>query len=138
MSDGGDEAARKAVIALARDEGRRYEMGKLTALFKADEAETAAGYSVSEWRLAPGQEGVGAHHHDANDEIFYVLEGTPDVLIGEEWRAFDEGSFIRIPAGVTHDFRNLGTGPARLLNLFIPGGFERNMPEIVKWFAENP
>ncbi|MGR3563395.1 MAG: cupin domain-containing protein [Heliomarina sp.] len=137
MDDGSEKAARKAVIALGRDEGRRYEMGKLTALFKADEAETGAGYSVSEWRMAPGQEGVGAHHHDANDEIFYVLEGAPEVLIGEEWRGFGEGSFIRIPAGVTHDFRNPGSGPARLLNLFIPGGFERNMPEIVAWFDEN-
>ncbi|WP_238372087.1 cupin domain-containing protein [Heliomarina baculiformis] len=138
MDDASEKTARKAVIALGRDEGRRYEMGKLTALFKEDEAETGAGYSVSEWRMAPGQEGVGAHHHDANDEIFYVLEGTPELLTGEEWRSYDEGSFIRIPAGVTHDFRNPGNVPARLFNVFIPGGFERNMPEIVAWFAENP
>jgi hypothetical protein len=26
---------------------------------------------------------------------------------------------------------------AGLLNFFIPGGFEREMPAIVKWFAKN-
>jgi hypothetical protein len=39
---------------------------------------------------------------------------------------------------MTHDFRNSGDQPAKLLNVFIPGGFERNMPGIVKWFDDNP
>jgi mannose-6-phosphate isomerase-like protein (cupin superfamily) len=109
-------------------------MGPLEAVFKADEAETGAGYSVSEWLMAPGQSGVGAHAHEANDEVFYVLEGAPQILIGSEWHDGVAGSFLRIPAGVTHDFRNPGPLPARLLNVFIPGGFERRMPEIVAWF----
>jgi hypothetical protein len=39
---------------------------------------------------------------------------------------------------VTHDFRNPTGRVARLLNLYIPGGFEREMPGIVAWFAKNP
>ena len=129
--------ADKAVIALPPGGGRRYEMGKLTALFKADEAETREGYSASEWIVEPGQEGVGAHHHDANDEIFVVLEGEAEFLTGDTWRPMKAGSFLRIPAGVTHDFRNRSDARARLFNLFIPGGFERNMPSIVDWFKQN-
>ncbi len=125
------------VIALPAGGGRRYAMGKLTAVFKADESETGSRYSVSEWILEPGQEGVGAHSHEMNDEIFYVLEGTPEVLVAEAWSAHGAGSFIRIPAGVTHDFRNPGATCARLLNVFIPGGFERHMPEIAAWFAKD-
>ena len=125
------------VIALPPGGGRRYEMGKLTALFKADEAETSAAYSVSEWLLEPGQEGVGAHSHEANDEIFLVLEGAPEFLLGETWTTRPAGSFLRIPHGVTHDFRNPTDRPARVFNVFIPGGFERNMPEIVEWFRQN-
>jgi mannose-6-phosphate isomerase-like protein (cupin superfamily) len=113
-------------------------MGKLTALFKADEAETRAAYSVSEWILQPGQGGVGAHKHDANDEIFVVLEGKPEILLGEAWGRFETGAFVRIPQGVMHDFRNPTDRPARLLNVFLPGGFERDMPMIVDWFAKNP
>lgn len=135
MEDGRDPA--EAVMSLPAGGGRRYEMGKLTALFKADEAETRAAYSVSEWILEPDQPGVGAHSHEANDEIFLVLEGTPELLAGETWTEHGPGAFVRIPAGVTHDFRNRSGAVARLFNVFIPGGFERDMPKIVEWFAAN-
>lgn len=128
----------REIIALPPGGGRRYEMGKLTALFKADEADTGAAYSISEWVLQPGQGGVGAHRHDSNDEIFFVLEGTPELLLGETWGTYETGAFLRIPKGVTHDFRNLTDRPARLLNVYLPGGFERDMPMIVDWFAQNP
>lgn len=126
----------RQIIALPPGGGRRYEMGKLTALFKADEEETGAAYSVSEWILAPGQTGVGAHKHDQNDEIFVVLEGRPDILLGEDWCPQNPGAFVRIPQGVMHDFRNRTDAPARLLNVYLPGGFERDMPMIVDWFAQ--
>ncbi|QPB21896.1 cupin domain-containing protein [Rhizobium sp. 007] len=123
------------MILLEPGEGRRYELGPLTGVFKADEVETEAAYSVSEWILETGLKGVGGHSHAANDEVFYVLEGVPEILVGDCWRRCTPGTFLRIPAGVVHDFRNPGETTARLLNLFIPGGFERNMPEISAWFA---
>lgn len=132
----GDAAhAQRQPIILEPSGGRAYAMGGLSARFMADEVETGCRYSVSEWIMEPGEEGVGAHHHEANDEIFYVLEGAPEILVGTEWHRCQCETFVRIPAGVTHDFRNLGGRRARLLNVFIPGGFERMMPEIVDWFA---
>ena len=125
------------VIRLGPGEGRRYAMGRLEAVFKADEDETAEGYAVSEWYMEPGFEGVGAHSHEANDEVFYVLGGTPEILTGEDWTRVKAGGFVRIPAGVAHDFRNLAGPRAVVLNVFIPGGFERDMPKIVDWFAAN-
>lgn len=71
------------VILLAADEGRGFGMGDLTAIFKADEAETDCRYSVSEWLIDPGFEGVGAHSHQANKELFQVLDGEPEILIGD-------------------------------------------------------
>ncbi|WP_375173786.1 cupin domain-containing protein [Pseudooceanicola sp.] len=125
------------VLLCGPEDGRRYDMGLLAARFLADEDETDAGYSISEWILQPGQPGVGAHSHDANDEMFFVLSGNPDILTGDDWHTLSPGAFVRIPAGVTHDFRNRGDSEARLLNLFIPGGFERDMPKIVDWFRDN-
>ncbi len=130
--------AGNGAIALGPGEGRIYRMGTMTAVFKADEAETDSRYSFSEWWLEPHAEGPGAHSHKDNDEIFYVIEGTASVLIGDRWTDAPQGSFLRIPAGVTHDFRNRTSERAGLLNVFIPGGFERNMPEIVDWFSRNP
>ena len=48
------------------------------------------------------------------------------------------GTFLRIPAGVTHDFENRTAHRAGALNVFIPGGFESNMPAIVEWFRAQP
>ena len=137
MNENAPKSDANMVIELPPGGGRRYEMGKLTALFKADEDDTRATYSVSEWILQPGQEGVGAHCHEANDEVFFVLEGCPEILVGDKWKSFEMGAFIRIPAGVAHDFRNATMQPVRLLNFFIPGGFERDMPKIVEWFAQS-
>ena len=91
----------------------------------------------SEWWLEPNTEGPGAHSHEANDEVFYVLEGTPSVRVGDSWIDAEPGSFIMIPATVVHDFTNRTDRRAGLLNFYIPGGFERNMPAIVDWFAAN-
>ena len=124
------------VILLAPEAGRTYDLGGMIAVFKADGGETGDRYSVSEWWLEPRTAGPGAHHHDANDEIFYVIEGTPSLRVGNEWITASRGAFFRIPAGVTHDFENRSGERAGLLNLFIPGGFEQNMPAIVDWFRQ--
>jgi mannose-6-phosphate isomerase-like protein (cupin superfamily) len=124
-------------LILTAGEGRIYNCGKMTAIFKADENETAEKYSVSEWWLEPNAEGPGAHAHEENDEVFYVLEGTTTFLVGDKWIDAEKGTFLRIPAKTTHDFVNKTTARTGVLNFFIPGGFERNMPAIVKWFEEN-
>jgi mannose-6-phosphate isomerase-like protein (cupin superfamily) len=124
-------------IVLPPKGGRHYDMGTLHAVFKADEGETQERYSVSEWWLQPNAPGPGAHTHEDNDEVFFVLEGRPDLLVGKEWVSLDRGGFALVPHGVSHDFRNTTGEEAGLLNLFIPGGFERDMPAIVKWFEEH-
>jgi mannose-6-phosphate isomerase-like protein (cupin superfamily) len=127
----------EGAIVLPRNGGRHYAMGPLSAVFKADEAETQERYSISEWWLKPNTDGPGAHLHEANDEVFYVLLGRPEILVGEEWLPLEAGGFVLIPRGTMHDFRNPTSEEAGLLNFFMPGGFERKMPAIVKWLAEN-
>jgi mannose-6-phosphate isomerase-like protein (cupin superfamily) len=127
---------RKPVIRLAGD-GREYKMPRMSAVFHADGEETGEAYSISEWWLEPNSDGPGAHSHEANDEIFRIIEGTMSVLVGDEWIDAPEGSVIVVPAGVTHDFANRTDARAGLFNVFLPGGFEENMPAILKWYEEN-
>lgn len=126
---------RTKVIILEPGQGRRYELGAMRAVFKADGAETESRYSVSEWWLDPQARGPGPHSHPHNDELFLVLEGRPRILVGARWIEAAPGTFLRIPAGVTHDFENRAPTPACLFNVFVPGGFEESMPAIVAWFA---
>lgn len=125
-------------IVLGPNEGRSYLCGPMRAVFKADCEETGNRYSVSEWWVEPHKSGPGAHSHEANEELFYVTAGTMSFRIGDDWIAAATGTFLRIPAGITHDFRNDTDEPACALNVYIPGGFETDMPEIVAWFKDHP
>jgi len=132
-----DEGSGPQIIKLAAGAGRSYDMPGMRAIFKADEAETKEAYSVSEWWLEPQTTGPGAHSHEGNDEVFYGIGGVMAVLAGAEWHDIGPGDFLRIPAGTIHDFENRTDARAGLLNFFIPGGLERNMPAIVDWFKGN-
>lgn len=128
----------KGAIYLPPNGGRSYDLGAMQAIFKADEEETKEKYCISEWWLEPHSQGPGPHSHENNQDIFYILEGSVSFLVGEEWINASKGSFILIPENTKHDFKNQTDSKAGVLNFFIPGGFERNMPSIVKWFKENP
>jgi mannose-6-phosphate isomerase-like protein (cupin superfamily) len=130
-------SAPRAAVVLSPGEGRSYPMGRISAVFKADGAETAERYSISEWWLEPHTQGPGAHSH-AEDDIFYVIEGTLSVLVGDRWIDASRGSFVLVPGGMVHDFQNRSGSRAGVLNVSVPGAFEEDMPAIAQWFAEHP
>jgi mannose-6-phosphate isomerase-like protein (cupin superfamily) len=134
----GTTSSATGVLELGPGEGRSYSLGLMRAVFKADHAESGNRYAISEWWLEPNSSGPGPHLHEDNEEIFYGLEGTVSILVGDGWRKLEKGGFLRIPAGTMHDFENRTGHVAGLLNIFIPGGFENSMPAIVKWFEDNP
>ena len=127
----------RAPLVLAPGEGRRYAMGRIEAIFKADESETANGYSISEWWLEPNTQGPGAHSHP-EDDVFFVIAGTMSFLVGDRWIDAPAGSFVLAPGGVRHDFENRSKARAGVLNLSIPGPFEPHMTGIAQWFADHP
>ena len=49
---------KRQAIVLAPGAGRSYPMGRISAVFKADGAESASRYSISEWWLEPNCKGV--------------------------------------------------------------------------------
>ena len=43
-----------------------------------------------------------------------------------------------MPGGTVHDFENRTDARAAILNVSVPGGFEKEMHGISGWFAEHP
>jgi quercetin dioxygenase-like cupin family protein len=132
---GAQRAESRAPVLLAPGEGRHYEMGRLRATFKADEAETEARCSISEWWLDPHTKGPGEHSHP-EDDVFYILEGTMTMCVGEERIEAPKGSFVLVPGGTSHAFDNCSDAPAGMLNVTCPGPFEPHMPGIAEWFRQ--
>ena len=131
------ESSEREGIVLAPGEGRKYSMGPMQAVFKADGDETAKQYTISEWWLDPHSQGPGSHSHP-EDDTFFVIEGTMSFLMDDQWIDAPAGSFVLVPGGVTHDFQNRSDARAGILNFSAPGEFEKSMPAIVDWFKEHP
>ena len=124
----------EGVLLVRPGGGRKYPCGPMEAHFLADGPESDDRYSVSIWYVAAGGAGPGPHSHEANEELFLVVEGTIMFQVGNQHVHAPTGTFLRVPAGVIHDFYNTSDQRAGVFNVFIPGGFERSMPSIVDWF----
>ena len=133
MTDHDDNLADRRPVVWRPGEGRQYAMGPISAVFKADGAETAHGYSISEWWLEPYTRGPGAHTHE-EDDVFFVLEGTMSFFVGGAWIDAPKGSLVIAPGGTAHDFENRTARRAGALNLSVPGEFEPEMEGIAEWF----
>lgn len=76
--------------------------------------------SLAEARLPPG--GVTTpHFHRQTEEIYYILEGTAQMRIGDELRPVEPGDAIAIPPGQVHQITNTGPGTLKLLCCCAPG-----------------
>lgn len=76
--------------------------------------------------IAPGR-ALDPHVHDDEDDSFYILEGEMTFVLGDETTTAPPGTFVLVPPGVEHCFRNEGDGPVRMLNVHAPAGFDRRI-----------
>ena len=58
---------------------------------------------------------VGRHHHLVTEEVYYILQGTGTMTVGEETRPVKSGDAIFIPLDHTHSLTNDGTESMKLL-----------------------
>jgi mannose-6-phosphate isomerase-like protein (cupin superfamily) len=112
----GTGLASTEAVVLGPGEGERLEADTRVATIKAGRDEL----SLVEFELEPGFEGPEPHAHRDQVDSFYVLEGNPQFLVGEEKIRLGAGSFVAAPIGVVHTFSNPGPEHARLLNVHAP------------------
>jgi mannose-6-phosphate isomerase-like protein (cupin superfamily) len=67
------------------------------------------------------------HVHREEDDAFYILEGELTFFFGSREAAAPPGTFVLVPPGVEHGFRNDGERPVRMLNIHAPAGFDRRI-----------
>jgi quercetin dioxygenase-like cupin family protein len=116
-----EEIAAKA-YGLREGEGEaRWWLGGL-ATIKATSKETGGHYTLVEVLEPEGEAPLHVHHRE--DEAFWVLEGEVTFQIGEETIEASAGSFVFGPRDVPHTF-TVNSGPARILFLLSPAGFEK-------------
>jgi mannose-6-phosphate isomerase-like protein (cupin superfamily) len=97
--------------------------------FKAVSEDTDGAFALWE-TVSPPEGGPPPHLHHREDETFYVIEGEMEFLVGDDTVGAVAGSFVHIPKGTMHTFKNVGVAPARFVVTVIPGGFEKFFFEV--------
>src|ERR671916_2335483 len=125
-----EEGVAERVFWLEEGEGSARWWGGGLATIKATGKQTGDLYSIVEV-LEPRGAQAPLHLHHKEDEAFYVLEGEMTFRIGEETIKARPGSFVFGPRNVPHTY-TVDSGPARLLFLLSPAGFEGFIEDISK------
>ncbi|TYR37155.1 cupin domain-containing protein [Mesorhizobium microcysteis] len=114
-------SALQDVVSRDPDEGEaRWWMGSL-AIIKATSSETAGQFTLVEIVENEGETPLHVHHNE--DEAFWVLEGEIDFEVGGKQVTAMPSSFLFGPRGIPHRY-TVRRGPARMLFILTPGGFE--------------
>jgi mannose-6-phosphate isomerase-like protein (cupin superfamily) len=103
--------------------GRGHRVGNVE--FLARTADTPR-FTFGIIEIAPGRE-LEEHVHDDEDDAFYIVAGEMTFRLGDEVVAAPPGTFVLVPPGVVHGFRNDGAAPVRMLNIHAPAGFDRRI-----------
>ena len=76
--------------------------------------------------IAPGRV-LEEHTHDGEDDAFYIVEGEMIFSFGDREVTATPGTFVLVPPGIEHGFRNEQERPVRMLNIHAPAGFDRRI-----------
>ena len=89
-----------------------------TVVYRADVSVPGREGVVVRVEIAPG--GAAGRHTHPGDEISYVMEGEGEILVdGQPARKVKAGDGLVVPAGATHDARNTGTVPLKLVGVYV-------------------
>lgn len=93
---------------------------------KTGAADSGGSMTLLDHLAPPGFE-TPFHRHNAEDETFYVLEGSIECRSGDEGHdrtTAGPGDTVWLPRGTPHGFRVVGDDPCRMLIVLTPGGLE--------------
>jgi len=117
--------------ALAAEELEKLNVLGTETIVKVDGRKTGGAMAVVETTVRPG-DGPPKHVHTKEDELFYILDGQFRIWRGEEILDVGAGAVAFLPKNVPHTYKNIGTGPGRLLTTITPAGFEGFFREVSK------
>ena len=95
--------------AAARFDGRMGEVGTRIGARKL-------GYNIT--AVPPGKRAFPCHNHRVNEEMFFILEGSGEVRIGDAIHPLRQGDFLACPPGgpeTAHQIINTGTTELKYL-----------------------
>jgi quercetin dioxygenase-like cupin family protein len=94
------------------------EPGRPTT-FKLLSEQTSGSVSVLE-ELVPVGAGTPLHIHHTSDEIIFLLAGELTIRLGIRVSTIGAGTWVFIPKGTAHGWKNMSKTPVRAAFVFTP------------------
>jgi quercetin dioxygenase-like cupin family protein len=113
--------------------GREYKWSSDHIFVKTASYLTGGRVTVVEDTLKPGFH-LPRHYHKQMTEIFYILSGEVVFSFDDETAVAGPGTTVNIPPHVAHDVTS--DAGAKLLTIFIPGGFDDYLAEMASLSGE--
>jgi quercetin dioxygenase-like cupin family protein len=133
MSDGKERlhlAAQKQRVAfIAPDEGDSFWLAGELYTAKVVGKDTGWAYTLVETKTQPKGQSLSKINY-REDTTFYVLEGELEFMVEENVNVVSAGYFLYVGRGTWHTYKNVGSGPARHLEMLTPSGIEKFFKEV--------
>jgi quercetin dioxygenase-like cupin family protein len=81
----------------------------------------ASSFSMGNVTLEPNG-GQVPWHNQQQEEIYFLIEGTAEMCLGEERAVLHSGQAVYIPLGVFHQLTNIGDAACRMVYCYGPAG----------------
>ena len=103
-------------------EGRRYPARRRTQNIVGGVAPVQAkNFAVGNVTLDPNG-GQVPWHNQEQEEVYFIVEGTGEMCLGNERQVLTSGQAAYIPTGVFHQLTNIGSTPLRMIYIYGPAG----------------
>ena len=83
--------------------------------------QTTGDHGFADVQVTPGVPGPPPHYHEKADELYYVVEGSVEIMRDGEWHTVHTGESLHVPKGTLHSFRGVGDEPSRFITMHDPG-----------------
>ena len=93
-------------------------------IWKATASTTGGGFDQLELTADPDHAGAPEHVHDAVDESFLVLDGAFQFKLRDQLLIAEAGTFVFVPRGINHTWRNAVLRRSRMILTYVPGGMQ--------------
>ena len=107
---------------LAKIEGHRFPAGRRTQnLVNGAAPIQCRNFAMGNVTLDPNG-GQVPWHNQEQEEVYFIVEGTAEMCLGEERQTLTTGQAVYIPSGVFHQLTNIGDTPLRMIYVYGPAG----------------
>ena len=110
------------IADLSKIAGRRYPARRLTQNVVGGVSPIQASQFALGCVTLDPEGGQVPWHNQEQEEVYFVLEGTGEMCLGEERAELTSGQTVYIPSGVFHQLTNTGSTPLKMVYCYGPAG----------------